>query len=307
MLEKLPYYFLEDTIMPYEFSVSFPESKESVSIKLKRTTRIENNGETHELPPDLGQFEYFQLDGKNVLPIGDKEAVWFDFTGNEHNLFPVAVQIFTDEVNVITGKKLPSKPKLSIKQDFVTLPAQPWLDGYETGDGVVRQFVAVEDLKKSVVDKLNLETTKKERAIEIIVFPPSKKLVEDIRIQQEIDAIDAEIEGIDNQIDLLKNGKRYFRSVKNLCGPNLSGDLSQMDGDAQHAENLGDPTTVDGAIQYAEDLIGDMSPIDGDEDVENLSLTKMGMGAGGLITQEIVESKYNPLFDFDQSNPQRIN
>ena len=54
----------------------------------------------------------------------------------------VAIKCGVGEVNALTGQ--PWAPGLSKDpQNYMVRPEQPWLDGVVTGDGVVRQFVAM--------------------------------------------------------------------------------------------------------------------------------------------------------------------
>lgn len=80
----------------------------------------------------------------------EREALWVNFSANR----PFAIKVFVGGINAISG--LPAKEDGSIKglrnvlkeqtdilQDYVVVPKQPWLDGIATGDGHVKQFVAM--------------------------------------------------------------------------------------------------------------------------------------------------------------------
>jgi len=74
--------------------------------------------------------------------------MWIRFSAKE----PFALKIYVGGVNAISGVPINETPeamlkrlKLSnkVKQDYVTLPEQPWLDGIASEDGNIRQFVAM--------------------------------------------------------------------------------------------------------------------------------------------------------------------
>jgi hypothetical protein len=74
--------------------------------------------------------------------------MWIRFSAKE----PFALKIYVGGVNAISGVPINETPeamlqrlKLSdkIKQDYVILPEQPWLDGIASEDGRIRQFVAM--------------------------------------------------------------------------------------------------------------------------------------------------------------------
>lgn len=74
--------------------------------------------------------------------------MWIRFSAKE----PFALKIYVGGVNAISGVPINETPeamlqrlKLSdkVKQDYVVLPEQPWLDGIASEDGRIRQFVAM--------------------------------------------------------------------------------------------------------------------------------------------------------------------
>ncbi|TVY84931.1 Ubiquitin-60S ribosomal protein L40 [Lachnellula suecica] len=133
-----------------------------LTISLRRTIRVPDNGTTYSLPPDLGAFPIYNVldhtaklpvhlvkKGGVFIPIYKHEAMWINFTATK----PFAVKVYVGGVNAVSGeskaitevtkerrKKLLSKNK-SI-QDYVVPPAQNWLDGIATANGKVLQFVA---------------------------------------------------------------------------------------------------------------------------------------------------------------------
>ncbi|MGW3630014.1 hypothetical protein ACWD7F_07620 [Streptomyces sp. NPDC005122] len=122
-----------------------------VRIRFMRTLRLPETG-THELPPGLGEFPLRRVEdyadtvpaewrarGGVMLPVHLREAMWLNFAGSAE---PAALQVGVGKVCAISGK--PWSPRLTLTpQNHVALPRQPWLDGINSGEGKVRQFVAV--------------------------------------------------------------------------------------------------------------------------------------------------------------------
>ncbi len=97
------------------------------------------------------------------IPMYQREALWLGFRGASWH--PNAVMIFAGGVNAISGAisgaisaVAPGRSAASASgeddlqgghvlddhpQNYIVTPLQPWLDGFNTGDGTVRQFVAM--------------------------------------------------------------------------------------------------------------------------------------------------------------------
>ena len=112
-----------------------------------RTLRVSED-HVNYLPPGLGEFPLRSVAnvkatdsmrdcGGVVLPIYQREAMWMSFHADE----PIALQIATGLVCAVTGKPLQDTLN-EHEQNYVVLPDQPWLDGFKTAEGEVRQFVA---------------------------------------------------------------------------------------------------------------------------------------------------------------------
>lgn len=120
-------------------------------IRFIRTLRLPESG-THELPPGLGEFPLRRVEdypdtvppqwrakGGVMLPVYLREAMWLRFGGSRE---PAALQVGVGKVCAVSGERWTGR--LSRRpQNYVVLPRQPWLDGINSGDGTVRQFVAV--------------------------------------------------------------------------------------------------------------------------------------------------------------------
>lgn len=121
-----------------------------LSITFQRTLRVAEDG-LNALPPGFGAFPLRVVDplrgrvpkavlerGGVFMPMYQCEAMWISIDSHE----PVAIQIGTGGRCVVSGKEL--KDRLVRRpQNYVVAPEQPWIDGYKTADGEVRQFVAV--------------------------------------------------------------------------------------------------------------------------------------------------------------------
>lgn len=117
------------------------------SASLQRTLRIPDDGNDYPLPPSLGQFTAFPTRDPStfVVPIRQAEAMWLSFRGPSHK--PHALKVGTGSVCAISGQDFdasslnPGSTSGPDPQDYVVIPAQPWLDGINCGDGFIRQFV----------------------------------------------------------------------------------------------------------------------------------------------------------------------
>jgi hypothetical protein len=74
--------------------------------------------------------------------------MWMSFSAKR----PFAIKIYVGGVNAISGVPVNETPEAmmerlqtseKVKQDYVVLPDQPWLDGIASEDGRIRQFVAM--------------------------------------------------------------------------------------------------------------------------------------------------------------------
>lgn len=126
------------------------------SINFVRTLRIPDDGKRYPLPSGHGYFPIKRVDdykdkvpakwlehGGVFLPMWQREAMWLSFGGRT----PHALKIAAGRVNAVSGDtweddKLHARSG-EPKQDYVVSPPQPWLDGFNIGDGMIRQFVAM--------------------------------------------------------------------------------------------------------------------------------------------------------------------
>ena len=123
-----------------------------LSVALHRTLRVPEDDRDYPLPPGLGRLPAHRVeDFANgvpaswrrheavFVPLFQREAMWLGFDGRWWH--PNAVTLAAGGVNVITGH--PATETISAQpQDYLVIPDQPWLDGFQLQPGVVRQFVA---------------------------------------------------------------------------------------------------------------------------------------------------------------------
>jgi hypothetical protein len=134
-----------------------------INVEFQRTLRIPDDGREYPLPPGLGAFPVFagrslprvprQWRGENVfvIPIHQREAMWLSFHAPWWK--PHALKVGIGRVDAISGAPYDSC-RLNVQpQDYVVIPDQPWLDGINSGNGTVRQFVAVAIGKNLTVEE----------------------------------------------------------------------------------------------------------------------------------------------------------
>lgn len=154
-------------------------------IEFQRTLRIPDDNRVHGLPPGLGRFPMEHVDdhasrvpsswiehGGTMLPMYQAEALWVRFSvgSSEEGVgYPFAVKIAAGKINAITGK--PWTNGLSdAPQDYVVLPGQPWLDGFNVSEGLIRQFVAM-PLGRGYTAEEQLTGLAEHGGIQVIVYP----------------------------------------------------------------------------------------------------------------------------------------
>jgi hypothetical protein len=122
-------------------------------ISFNRTLRIPEDGKTYPLPAGMGRLpihrvenyadkvpESWLKEGGYFIPLYQSEALFLEFNGP--NWHPTIAKVCVGKINAISGESYSEKLS-SHKQDYVVIPDQHWLDGINSGNGVVRQFVAM--------------------------------------------------------------------------------------------------------------------------------------------------------------------
>lgn len=147
-------------------------------LEFRRTLRIPDDNREYPLPPGLGLFPLSHVDdfsenlpdvwtkhGGIFLPIYQSEALWLRFSGS----YPCAVKIAAGKINAVSGE--PWRNELSnAPQDYVVLPEQPWLDGFNVAEGFIRQFVAM-PLGHGYTAEEQLTGASEHGGLQIIAYP----------------------------------------------------------------------------------------------------------------------------------------
>jgi hypothetical protein len=172
------------TIEQDSLKFAFPELHEraELSVEFVRTLRLPDDGKSYPLPPGLGAFPLRDVDdfaarvptrwvedGGVMLPMYQAEALWLSFASDGWPRYPFAVKVSTGGICALTGER--SSPGLSRSpQNYLVVPEQPWLDGFNVGEGKVRQFVAV-PLASEVSVEHQLKGEASEGGMELEVIP----------------------------------------------------------------------------------------------------------------------------------------
>ena len=157
----------------------------SCSIEFQRTLRIPDDNKSYPLPPGLGRFPVDHIDdyaetlpgdwvshGGVFIPMYQSEALWINF----HGSYPCAVKIAAGKVNAVNGSSW-TKALSKVDQDYVVVPEQPWLDGFNVSKGHVKQFVAM-PLGEGYTAEEQITGSAEHGGLQVIVCPMKKDCFE---------------------------------------------------------------------------------------------------------------------------------
>lgn len=188
------------TLQNGQLVFSFPHIDEDVGIRIdfQRTLRLPDDGHDYHLPPGLGCFplrhiEDFDLGASNhrkarggiIMPMFQTDALWLNFglLGYGRSEFPVVLKIGAGKINAVSGEKwvdgLSQDP-----QNYVVLPEQPWLDGFNVEEGKVRQFVAM-PLGAGYTVEEQIDPQSDVGGIQIEAIPMKKEAYEELKAKRE--------------------------------------------------------------------------------------------------------------------------
>lgn len=169
----------------------FPEVHEKArcTLSFQRTLRIPDDNRAHALPPGLGDFPLHHVDdhaerlpsrwrdhGGVFMPMYQAEAVWISFGSGS---YPMAVKVAAGKIDALTGD--PFRNGLTERpQDYLVVPAQPWLDGFCVRKGLIRQFVAMPMGRGYTVEE-QLSGAAEHGGLQIVVYPMKAEFYEEIR------------------------------------------------------------------------------------------------------------------------------
>ncbi len=150
------------------------------AVSFQRTLRIPDDGNSYPLPPGLGLLPVHAVadyPGRTpawwhadefFIPMYQREALWLGFDGTPWK--PNAVQVGVGGIDAISGES--RQPGLEASpQNYLVCPDQPWLDGINTGTGVIRQFVAM-PLGSGYTIEAQLTGDERVGGIQLVVFEP---------------------------------------------------------------------------------------------------------------------------------------
>ncbi len=181
---------------------SFPEvhADAVLSIDFQRTLRIPDDDTDYPLPPGLGRFPLRHVDdfasrvgeswlahGGVMLPMYQSEAMWLSFRSPKG--YPFAVKVATGKVNAVTGEAW-SDGLHRDPQDYMSIPDQPWLDGYCVEKGVIRQFVAM-PLGSGYSVEEQLTGKAEHGGVQIVAYPMKRQAYE--RMLKEREAVVSDV------------------------------------------------------------------------------------------------------------------
>jgi len=170
---------------------SFPEvhPQAAIGITFQRTLRIPDDGKKYALPPGLGDFPIQHIDdyasvlpedclirGGVIIPMYNSEGLWINFQSNG---YPFAIKIAAGKINAVTGENLQNHLN-SDPQDYLILPEQPWIDGYNVGKDVIRQFIAM-PLGQGYSAEEQITGTGEYGGIQIIACPMKTERYEELQ------------------------------------------------------------------------------------------------------------------------------
>ena len=147
--------YLENDSLRIQFPNLHPNA--GIEISFQRTLRLPDNDQVHHLPPSLGRFplrhiadydlqehDHLKKRGGLLMPMYQADALWMSFSSLDMErgpAYPIALKISTGKTCTVSGENW-SETLNRDPQDYLVIPDQPWLDGYNVGDDIVRQFVA---------------------------------------------------------------------------------------------------------------------------------------------------------------------
>ena len=176
---------LRDNSLVFSFPEVHPDA--TCTIRFQRTLRIPDDNREYPLPPGLGSFPIEHVDdhverlpeswrrhGGVMIPMWQSEAMWIRLGGN----YPCAVQIAAGKINAVSGRRwndrLTKRP-----QNYVVIPDQPWLDGFNVSKDHIRQFVAM-PLGEGYTAEEQLTGSAEHGGLQIKVYPMKAEVYKEV-------------------------------------------------------------------------------------------------------------------------------
>ena len=188
------------TLQHEQLVFRFPHIDDDAGVRIdfQRTLRLPDDGRDYHLPPGLGRFplrhiEDFDLGVSNhrkarggiIMPMFQTDAMWLNFSslGYGRHELPVALKIGAGKINAVSGEKW-SDGLSQDPQNYVVLPKQPWIDGFNVAKGKVRQFVAMPFGQEYTVEE-QIDPNSDVGGIQIEAIPMKKEAYEKLKAEQE--------------------------------------------------------------------------------------------------------------------------
>ena len=183
---------LRDNRLNFRFPGVHKEA--SCSVDFQRTLRIPDDNNSYPLPPGLGRFPAQHVDdfakklpedwvahGGIFIPMYQSEALWINF----HGSYPCAVKIAAGKINAVDGSGW-TRTLSKTGQDYVVIPKQPWLDGFNVSEGYIRQFVAM-PLGEGYTAEEQITGKAEHGGLQFVIYPMKKERYEILKQKQEED------------------------------------------------------------------------------------------------------------------------
>lgn len=274
--------FMEVTKQGISFNFETLGTNEKLDIVFNRTLRIPDDNKKYGLPPGIGNFpvEHVEDYAKNLpeswaehggvfFPMYQAEAMWMAFRSASGR--PFAIKVASGKVNAVSGKEW--KNELvgqsaerhiggeKTEPDYMVAPKQPWLDGFNVGKGVIRQFVAV-PLESGYTVEEQVTGKAEVGGVQIIVYPMREELWQ------------AEL-------------KKRAEEAAKYGGRGIGGAMSKG-------------FNLEGAVFAC----ASASSVGASRSLRSAK-PDMGLGAGGMMTQEIFADEYG-VDAWDQEQGMRV-
>jgi hypothetical protein len=240
-------------------------------VSFNRTLRVPEDGREYPLPAGFGRLPILRVEdyaervpeqwleqGGFIIPLYQREALFLEFTGVKWR--PTIAKVSVGRVNAISGKEhdLNIRPH---RQDYVVIPDQRWLDGINSGDGSVSQFVAM-PLGKGYTIEAQVTDEEKQGGFQLAVFDPRRGRFPELDPKQVERAATA----------LAERARQAVQEAQMLRSRASDGVLSSR------------PLRWRGEALFA--------PAFPDAAAHSGEVTEMGIAAGGSIKQQIIEDTY---------------
>jgi len=282
-------------------------------IAFKRTLKIPEDGNDYPLPADFGRLPICRVEdyadkvpskwlseGGFFIPLYQKEALFLEFEGQKWR--PCAAKVAIGRVNAVTGEEYDAKIRPH-KQDYLVVPDQKWLDGINSGEGRVGQFVAM-PLGQGFTVEAQVTDEETHGGFQVTVFDPKKGRFPEEHPEQEAQ----------RKISLNQRKPTFSLQAKPRSQIPPAGSAkrmmlpSQAAGSEQLQARSAGATEDESGISASDQLMARPNSVSGEDsdgidallaaldaeipDYEAMAVTEMGIAKGGNIKQEILEDTY---------------